>query len=63
MIQLDESDQTFVHIQWIDNTHFNYIVYQRRDVAPFDFRPRLIYHCLLVNGSWQLTSTEVINDE
>lgn len=55
---IDNTDQVFVHIQVIDDTHFNYIVFERSEVAPFQFQIRIINYCSKVNGEWQVDSTE-----
>lgn len=59
---ITETDSVYVHIQWVDSQHFKYIVYQRREVHPFDFRQVLIYHCAFISGNWTLTSVEHLHD-
>lgn len=41
---ITEADQAFIHIQVIDDDHFNCIVYARNQAAPFNFEAKIIYH-------------------
>lgn len=60
---IEESDQTFMHIQWISQTEQKIIFYARREEAPFDFIPRVIYKLIFTNGDWSVDSVEYLNDE
>lgn len=55
---IEASDTAFTHIQVVDDTHFNYIVYVRKDTPPHDFEAKLIYRCSFVNGNWVIDSIE-----
>ncbi len=57
---IDDTDQTFAHIQVVDNDHFNYVVYVRLDTEPFNFVPKIIYHCVKVNSEWQIDTVEYL---
>ncbi len=60
---IEETDQTYMHIEYTDSTHFTCTFMKRREVAPFDFVPRVIQSCAFIDGDWIILSTEYLNDE
>lgn len=59
---IEESDQAFMHIQWISESEFKVIAYKRREIAPFDFVARVIYSCSIVNGNQVINSIEYLDE-
>ncbi len=59
---IDETDAAFMHIDWIDSTHFTVIVYKRKEIAPFDFEAVLRYNCHLNGNEWAVDSVEILNE-
>ncbi len=55
---INETDQAFIHIQVIDETHCDYILYARKEVEPFDFEIKMITHCIRVNNQWEVDNVE-----
>lgn len=60
MMPLESTDQHFVHIEVLDQTHFKYIVYVRQETEPFNFVPRIIYYSSFNGQAWVMDHVEYL---
>lgn len=62
-MNIDIPDSAYAHIQYVTSTYFKFIVLVRREVEPFDFVPRIIYHCVFsqIQNEFILSHVEYLN--